>query len=585
MRNIPAKVDGVDVLSGDEYNSTQTDLEDFITTSGQTLDAAGGPDTDLEMTAKAAAVYASGGDYYQDSGTANTYVLSRVGNLRNLPSYEDGVQVVFMVGNSNSGASTVNVSGLGAKSITRLNGATLQAGDLQANEYTVLRYDLSNDRFEIQNYSGSRALSVLDGIEVGGNTTGDIVTTDDAQDLTNKTYEGGSVGGNTTGDIVTTDGSQGLTNKTYEGGTVGGNASGDIVTTDGAQTLSGKDFEQNGKVEIRDTGTGSAEEPVQIYAPNTTNYTQLVVGKTGTNGNYSLFGHSYVGDNNGDNYSFLGIGGPTDTEVRVYNNKYVQCNRGYLYINDERDVDNMASLLILAPNLSAGRGLRFNMGVNSDAYNLMLTEFQYNGDGDQSNEIQLGFGGAPNLWRMNAYGNVGMGTAPEGSGGARLNVNGEVQATTLDINGNADISGTLTAGGFDIIPNSTSLTSENAGTVTVTASATSVTTVDLGTVVSGAILMVDGILESVSKGAADGRVTVQVDKSSGTAAVEAYHDRSAVVNRQRWLSGDVFTQSVSGILEVTTGGTLVLRLAAASESSDTTVGAGEGQLRATWLKK
>jgi hypothetical protein len=80
--------------------------------------------------------------------------------------------------------------------------------------------------------STSTELNQLDGVSVGGNSAGDILTTNDTQTLTNKTLQlgedvnltststelnqldGVSVGGNTPGDILTTDSTQTLTNKT-----------------------------------------------------------------------------------------------------------------------------------------------------------------------------------------------------------------------------------------------------------------------------------------------------------------------------------------------------------------------------------
>ena len=83
----------------------------------------------------------------------------------------------------------------------------------------------------------STELNQLDGVSVGGSTSGDIVTIDGTQTLTNKTLtspnvneavaltatatelnqlDGVSVGGNTAGDIVTIDDTQTLTNKTID---------------------------------------------------------------------------------------------------------------------------------------------------------------------------------------------------------------------------------------------------------------------------------------------------------------------------------------------------------------------------------
>ncbi len=95
------------------------------------------------------AFLANAGATYQDSGSANAYVLALSTNLQSVDSYKDGMTVTFKAGNSNTGPSTVNINGLGVKSITRSDGSALVAGDINAGEYNQFTYNLASDRFEI----------------------------------------------------------------------------------------------------------------------------------------------------------------------------------------------------------------------------------------------------------------------------------------------------------------------------------------------------------------------------------------------------------------------------------------------------
>lgn len=73
-----------------------------------------------------------------DTGAADAYVVS----LPYAPSaYTAGLTFAFKPANANTGASTINVDGLGAKAIKRANGDALKAGDLVADAVAVLAYD------------------------------------------------------------------------------------------------------------------------------------------------------------------------------------------------------------------------------------------------------------------------------------------------------------------------------------------------------------------------------------------------------------------------------------------------------------
>lgn len=73
-----------------------------------------------------------------DSGVANAYVVT----LAPAPSaYTDGMELEFKPTNDNTGASTINVNGLGAKNIKRIDGTNPAAGDLKTGKFVRVRYD------------------------------------------------------------------------------------------------------------------------------------------------------------------------------------------------------------------------------------------------------------------------------------------------------------------------------------------------------------------------------------------------------------------------------------------------------------
>ncbi len=106
LNNNPPTEEDVDL------NGFKNENNNLIVGSGQVLDTG-----DNQQTHKAVAHYAAGGDYYVDSGVANAYVLGTTGSQIAPPVYFSGMSIRFVAGNINTGASTVNVAGLGVKSI------------------------------------------------------------------------------------------------------------------------------------------------------------------------------------------------------------------------------------------------------------------------------------------------------------------------------------------------------------------------------------------------------------------------------------------------------------------------------------
>lgn len=72
-----------------------------------------------------------------DLGTVNACVLAPTTPLQ---GYTANTLVVFVPAVTNTGAVTVNVSGLGLRDVRAVNGQPLQAGDLVAGQYVAMAY-------------------------------------------------------------------------------------------------------------------------------------------------------------------------------------------------------------------------------------------------------------------------------------------------------------------------------------------------------------------------------------------------------------------------------------------------------------
>ena len=141
MQDLNDKVTG-GTLPADEWNEVPSELQNVIEKTGQTLTS-----TDLDQLGKGIAVYVAAGDFYVDSGAANAYVLGAVGSRQTPPSYVNGMKIRYIPANSNTGASTVNVSALGVKNLRRVDGTALQADDLQAGVPVSFQYDTTSGTF------------------------------------------------------------------------------------------------------------------------------------------------------------------------------------------------------------------------------------------------------------------------------------------------------------------------------------------------------------------------------------------------------------------------------------------------------
>lgn len=137
VNNSPPQVEDADL------NGFKLENSNLIVGGGEALS-----DADNQQTHKAVSAYAAGGAFYTDSGAADAHVLDTVGAKVAPPAYFDGFEAIFRAGNTNTGATTVNVATLGVKNIF-FGGVALVGGEIVAGAVVTLIYDLANDRFNM----------------------------------------------------------------------------------------------------------------------------------------------------------------------------------------------------------------------------------------------------------------------------------------------------------------------------------------------------------------------------------------------------------------------------------------------------
>jgi len=135
-----------------EMDGMATGLSTCITKDGQTTVTANLPMAGYKHTgigasnarddyADTASVQDDSFNYATDSGAADAYVISPAPAIT---AYKAGRAFTFIAGNTNTGASTLNVSGLGVKSIVKNGSTALAAGDITSGRLVTVRYDGTN---------------------------------------------------------------------------------------------------------------------------------------------------------------------------------------------------------------------------------------------------------------------------------------------------------------------------------------------------------------------------------------------------------------------------------------------------------
>lgn len=138
--------------------------------------------------------------YGPDMGTANAKVV----NINSqATAYEEGMAVAFKNKTLNTGAVTIDVNGLGPKSILKSNGSAVASGNLKANSIYTVRYNGS--AFILQGEGGEYGTATANDVRKGTTFGSDDGLVPGALDLTNLTGQnirkGVTVGG-VTGQLI-----------------------------------------------------------------------------------------------------------------------------------------------------------------------------------------------------------------------------------------------------------------------------------------------------------------------------------------------------------------------------------------------
>jgi hypothetical protein len=137
-------------LSSGNWNNIITELVNLLEATGISLD-----ESDPNQLGKAIANYVASAKTFDDSGSANNYILEASGNFQNPTSYKEGMEIIFRPLNSNTGASKININGLGDVDLKYSEGGILSSGELSNLKITKAIYRVSDSSFRLTNQKGS----------------------------------------------------------------------------------------------------------------------------------------------------------------------------------------------------------------------------------------------------------------------------------------------------------------------------------------------------------------------------------------------------------------------------------------------
>ena len=146
--------------------------------------------------ADTASVQDSSFTYVADTGAADAYVMTLAPAIT---AYAAGQLFAFKASNANTGASTVNVNSVGAKTIKKYHDQDLGAGDIENGSICLIQYDGTN--FQLLNPVANAPL-----LNVVEDTTPQLGGALDTNSFAVNFSEGSAVASATAPDIWVTDG-------------------------------------------------------------------------------------------------------------------------------------------------------------------------------------------------------------------------------------------------------------------------------------------------------------------------------------------------------------------------------------------
>lgn len=183
------------VISSTAFNALTADLatglSTAITKDGQTTVTANIPLAGFKITGLGAATVGTDAVQYGQiqSNTDKLVTVSGTDTLTGsvtpaLTAYAAGNLFSFVVANTNTGAVTINIDGVGSKAITRTGSTALVAGDMVAGQVALIEYD--GTRFQLLNGNSFTNLNVSGNETIGGTLTYGGVTLTNAVTGTGK---------------------------------------------------------------------------------------------------------------------------------------------------------------------------------------------------------------------------------------------------------------------------------------------------------------------------------------------------------------------------------------------------------------
>lgn len=122
--------------------------------------------------------------YATSGGSANAYTLTLSPAQT---AYMAGMTVLFKANHANTGASTIDINSLGAKSIKNPDGTALAANSIPSGAIVCLTYDGTNFQIRMELTSATAEIATHAALTATHGATGAIVGTTNTQTLTNKT--------------------------------------------------------------------------------------------------------------------------------------------------------------------------------------------------------------------------------------------------------------------------------------------------------------------------------------------------------------------------------------------------------------
>jgi len=158
MEDLNGKITG-NQLTAAEFVQPMSEIQQVIENATITLSSG-----DVQQLAKALSIMVTGGDFFTASGTMPTKVLTKIGSYQPLYALVQGTRVRFRSSDASVTTVTLNVDGLGAKSLLREDATALRPGDVSTTRDSLARYDIAaGGRWLLLNAPAALAPGYFDG--------------------------------------------------------------------------------------------------------------------------------------------------------------------------------------------------------------------------------------------------------------------------------------------------------------------------------------------------------------------------------------------------------------------------------------